>query len=186
MLTDIHSFMRAVERMVGATGIKVEWIDEGKTPYTDMVRGTVYLPRPPLGASMHDQRMLRAYGWHETGHHHKSHKNCIHYVADGRVPNGSVMARVHNAVVDVINEYVQSAEYPGAAEDLDYAQAWFARQTNDAARNPKAKFEDPFLARVMALIYTARGEWQPSVALAAAGIGDHLDISCWTSLIPRR
>lgn len=182
-ISDVAAEQRAIERICSTSGLSYKWLQEGETtPYTDYKAKTVHLPKPLPTWSQHEWRMLRAYIYHECGHHHPDQQQFWDLIiAEGYDFKGDFGFAL-NAIDDIWQEMTTSRGYIGAAQDLSYTQGYFCDKTGkDMASGMQAP---PFALKVMTLAYEARADWQPDVSLTVDGLKNY-HVPEWEGLADR-
>lgn len=185
-ITDVYAEQNAIERMCGVSGVKLTWIDpndDNQTPRCDLKRKVLSLPKPSLHWSEHERKLNRAYMWHENGHLDASQAGVLPMLEREGICTSSNMGIVLNGLDDVWQEMVTTRRYVGAASDLDYCQGYFC--DFGAKMMEQGKSTNEFVYKILALCYSARSEWQPSVAMHVKRYLKFADISAWEHLIPR-
>lgn len=182
--TDVAGEMQAIERVCRSGKMSVKWIDEAdanQTPRTDLVNKVLFLPKPRVSWTEHERKINRAYAYHEHGHHHPSQAPYFEYLFENFDNTNNEWCRQLNIVDDVWQEMVTSVGYAGAAHDLSYCQGTMAKSGIQTVVEQKAT--DQVEAKLFALVYAARSEWQGHVN--GEDWLDNVDVSMHMDLIPR-
>jgi hypothetical protein len=182
-MTDVASEHHAIERLLHGDDVKIRWIEPGKTPHADLKARVIYIPKLTPSFTADDRRLHRAYVWHENGHLDHSQDGLLEAMQAEGITFESYLGKAINGVDDLWQEMVTSKRYVGAADDLDFCQAWHCKKAVDMFE--KGMKTDPFITKLIGLMYAARSEWQGRVALHADRYLKHTDISEWEHLIPR-
>ena len=186
-VVDVAGLLRSINRTLsyssgGMRKLKVEMVDHDQ-PYTDMVTGTIYVPRLAPNASPTQTAIWLGYIWHEAGHHHPSQKALVDVMREQNIAFGSPLGQAINCLDDYWQEQISTQGYRGAGQALDAAQGYHCDTGQVAVK--QAADVDNMCVELLGLSYKARTQWQHKVALAYKDWDSLRSNHHWDKHIPR-